>query len=241
MTNAIDLGYLKKWNKLTLTTSAYINLTDDSFQFVRNTMGETSDGTPITVTKPINLAKEYRFGLEFNANYTPFKWWRINGNANFFRNQTDGDYTFTYTDNNGEIVNDYQNFDYTAFSWSTRVNSKINLPWKIDWQLNADYQGPQNNAQGKRIGVASANTSLSKDFLKDKATLALNVQDIFNSRKMKNETDIKYQITSYSEMQWRQRQITLSFTYRFNMNKADKQKQQQKGQQDNGGDEYMGG
>jgi len=242
-THSIDAGYMKKWNKLTLNTSAYLNMTDDSFQFVRQRSGTTADGTPITLTTPINLAKEYRFGFEFNINYNPFKWWRVNSNFNFYRNETQGDYTFNYTDPvSGETTTSFQDFNNTAYAFTTRINSKINLPWKIDWQLNGNYEGPQNNAQGRRIGVASANSALSKDILKDKATISLNVQDIFNSRKMKFETYIPGQVRSYSEMQWRQRQVTLSFTYRFNMTKQDRQKeqQQQRGQDSGGGEEYGG-
>ncbi|WP_116787777.1 TonB-dependent receptor domain-containing protein [Flavobacterium psychrotrophum] len=241
-THAIDLAYLKKWQKVTLSTSAYLNATDDTFQFVRSVQGQTADGTPITLTTPINLAKEYRFGFEFNVNYNPFKWWRINSNFNFFRNQTKGDYTFSYQDaTTGETITDFQDFNFTAYTWTSRINSKITLPYKIDWQLNGQYEAPQKSAQGKRRAQAGLNTSLSKDILKDKATIALNVQDIFNSRKMKNETYIAGQVESYSEMQWRVRQVTLSFTYRFNMSKADKQKEQQRQRQESGGDEYMGG
>jgi outer membrane receptor for ferrienterochelin and colicins len=265
MTNAFDLGFLKKWNQVTLSTSAYMNITDDSFQFVRRASGDfvvqpvggtdivdpdtgaitIVDGedtrTPVILTTPINLSKEYRFGFEFNINYNPFKWWRINSNFNFYRYESKGDYTFTY-EVDGIPVTDYQNFNRTAYSWTSRINSKINLPWKIDWQLNGNYEAPQNNAQGRRVGVASANTVLSKDILKDKATIAVNVQDIFNSRKMKNDTYVPGELRSYSEMQWRQRQVTLSFTYRFNMTKSDRQKeQQQQKQQDGGGEEYMGG
>ena len=145
----------------------------------------------------------------------------------------------TPPDDLGNTTTEIQNFNNTAYSWSTRINSKINLPLKIDWQLNGNYDAPQKTAQGRRIGVASANTSLSKDILKERATIGLNIQDIFNSRKMKYETDIPNLSNSYSEMQWRQRQITLSFTYRFNMKKNEKQKQNQ--QDNGGGDEYMGG
>ncbi len=240
-THAIDLGYLKKWDKVTLNTSAYVNITDDTFQFVRQQNGDTFNGVPVTLTTPINLAKEYRFGFEFNVNYNPFKWWRINSNFNFYRNETQGDYTFTYTDiDTGVVTNDFQDFNNTAYSWTTRVNSKITLPYKIDWQLNGQYEAPQNNAQGKRRAQAGLNTALSKDIFKDKATIALNVQDIFNSRKMKVETYIPNQVRSYSEMQWRVRQVTLSFTYRFNMNKNDRQKEQQRNQEGGEG-EYMGG
>lgn len=259
MTNAFDLGYLKKWGKLTFSTSAYINITDDSFQFVRRESGDfvtqVVDGedvigennevieviggadirTPIILTTPINLAKEYRFGFEFNINYNPYRWWRINSNFNFFRNETDGDYT--YTDFEGNVVT--QNFDNTAYSWFTRVNSKISLPLKIDWQLNADYRGPQDNAQGRSLGIFSANTAISKDILNERATLSLNVSDIFNSRKRRMYTNLP-QVDSYSEMQWRERQVTLSFTYRFNMKKNERQREQ-RDQQGGGDDEYMGG
>ncbi|AWH86493.1 TonB-dependent receptor [Flavobacterium album] len=264
-TNAFDLGYLRKWGQLTLSTSAYLNITDDTFQFVRRASGDfivhavggtdivdpvtgevtVVDGqdtrTPVILTTPINLSKEYRFGFEFNINYNPFKWWRVNSNFNFYRYESKGDYTFVYQNEEGVTITDFQNFNRTAYSWTTRINSKITLPGKIDWQLNGQYDAPQNNAQGRRVGVASANTVLSKDLLKDKATIALNVQDIFNSRKMKNDTYVPGELRSYSEMQWRQRQVTLSFTYRFNMTKSDRQKENQQKQQDGGGDDYMGG
>ena len=40
-------------------------------------------------------------------------------------------------------------------------------------------------------------------------------------------------VNSYSEMQWRERQVTLSFTYRFNKAKNDREKPKRT-QQDNG-------
>lgn len=238
-TDAFDIGFLKKWTKLTLSSSAYINLTDDPFQFVRRPNGIYVDNTPVIITSPLNIGKEFRFGFEFNVNYNPFKWWRINGNFNFYRNETQGDYSYTYFDaKQQKDINGYLDLNSVGTSWTTRINSKINLPYKIDWQLNGNYEAPQTTAQGRRVGVASANTSFSKDVLKDKGTIGLSIQDIFNSRKMKNDTYINGVSSSYSEMQWRQRQITLSFTYRFNMSKNEKPKQQQ---QEGGGDDYMGG
>lgn len=243
MTNAFELGYLKKWGKVTLNSSVYFNATDDSFQFVKTLVNVPGQETPVTYTTPINLANEYRFGFELNANYTAAKWWRLNGNFNLFNNETKGDYTFTYTDPvTGETTDNYQNFNNSAFGWMAKFNSKMNLPLGIDWQLNGTYNAPQNNAQGRSVGIFSANTALSKDLFKDQATLTLNVSDIFNSRKRKAYTDIPNEIYSYSEMQWRQRQVTLSFTWRFNMSKQDKQKQERQQRQDGGGDdEYMGG
>jgi hypothetical protein len=78
------------------------------------------------------------------------------------------------------------------------------------------------------------NLGFSKDVLKDKATIALNVNDVFNSRIRRMETYIPGQIDSNSEMQRRKRQITLSFTYRFNKQKNEKEKQPKRESDNNG-------
>ena len=67
--------------------------------------------------------------------------------------------------------------------------------------------------------MTSVNLSFSKDVLKDKGTIALNASDLFNTRKRRFTNEIPNVVSSYSEFQWRQRQITLSFTYRFNQAK----------------------
>ena len=229
--DALDLGYLKRWEKLTFNTSMYLNKTTNSFQFIRRESGDFVDGTPVILSTPINLATEYRFGFEFTLNYSPYKWWRLNSNFNFFRNETQGDYTYTNSQN--AIVT--QNFDNTAYSWFTRLTSKVTLPYKIDWQTNATYNGPQNSAQGKSYGIISANLGFTKDVLKEKGTIALNVQDVFNSRKRISETFLPGILNSYSEMQWRVRQINLSFTYRFNKQKGEKEKMPKR-ESDNGED-----
>jgi outer membrane receptor protein involved in Fe transport len=233
LTDAIDLGFLTKWDKLTFSTSAYINVTNDSFQFIRKESGQFVEGVPVIISTPINLAKEYRAGFEFNLNYTPYKWWRLNGNFNLFRNETQGDFKYV----NFQNVNVVQNFDNIALTWTSRVNSKINLPYKIDWQTNVSYEAPQTNAQGKRLGVYGVNLAFSKDVLKDKGTIAFNVSDLFNSRKRLIETNIENVVNSYSEMQWRVRQITLSFTYRFNKQKNDREKPRR---EEGGEGEFMG-
>jgi len=222
-TDAIDFGFLKKWDKITLSTSAYINQTSDSFQFVRKESGTfaviAGVLTPVIISTPINLATERRYGFEFTLNYSPFKWWRLNSNFNFFKVNTRGD--FAYTNFNNVTVT--QNFDNDATSWFTRLTSKITLPLKIDWQTNVSYNGPQTNAQGKSFGVYGANIGFSKDFLKDKATLAINVQDVFNSRKRIFSTELP-RVDSYTEFQRAVRQINFSITYRFNKKKGEKER-----------------
>ena len=246
MTNKFDFGYIKRWEKITFNTSAYFEDTKDVFSFVRSPTGDvvTPDGEvvtppagvevvgiPVIRSSPINLGKEQKYGFEFTLNYNPFKTWRLNSNFNFYNVKTTGEHS--YTDTKGEII--VQNLDNQATTWSARISSKLTLPYKIDWQLNANYNGEQKTAQGKYLGQFGMNTAFSKDVLKDKATIAFNISDIFNSRIMRSYTYLENQ-TSYGEMQFRKRQFNLSFTYRFNKPKGEKEKNQQPRNEDNGGE-----
>jgi outer membrane receptor protein involved in Fe transport len=234
MTNAVDFGFLKKWSKFLLSTSIYNNRTTDVFNLVRINSGDEVNGVPLIITTPINLATENRLGFEFNLNYSPYKWWKLNSNFNFFNIETNGDYT--YTDfNNTEIT---QSFDQKTSAWTARLNSKVTLPKKIDWQTNMNYLGDQKTAQGKFIGNFSMNLGFSKDILKEAATVAFNVNDVFNTRKIKTKTLIPGLIDSYFERQRSQRQFTLSFTYRLNKSKNEKEKQPRKDTEEGGGGDF---
>ncbi|MEM8847016.1 MAG: outer membrane beta-barrel protein, partial [Bacteroidota bacterium] len=87
-----------------------------------------------------------------------------------------------------------------------------------DWQTRVLYRGPTENAQTRNQGIFSMDLAFSKDFFKEKASLAFNISDIFNSRRRVSETVTPFFNTD-SEFQFRVRSYTLSFTYRFNQKK----------------------
>ncbi|CAM3014840.1 TonB-dependent receptor domain-containing protein [Flavobacterium frigoris] len=230
LTDKFDIGYIKRWDKVTFNTSMYFENTTDVFSFVRYESGEFVDGTPVILSTPINIGKEQKFGFEFTLNYSPIKKWKINSSFNLYNTNTTGD--FMYTNSQNEVI--IQNLDNEAFSWFSRVNSRLTLPGKVEWQASAMYFGPSNTAQGRSLGQYMINTAFSKDILKDKATIAFNVSDIFNSRKMRSETNLP-SVSSYSEFQWRKRQFNLSFTYRINKKKTDRDKNAPKNNEEEGG------
>ncbi|WP_396638098.1 TonB-dependent receptor domain-containing protein [Maribacter sp. R77961] len=221
--NAFDLGYLKRWKKLTLTSSVYYQKETNSFERVQEETGQvTSDGIVVIRSIPINLATNERVGAELGLLYNPAKWLRLNGSFNFFQFNSEGEF-------NGV------DFGATNTSWFSRFSSKATLPGKIDWQTNAFYRGPTNNAQTENEGIFTLNLAFSKDILKDKGTLALNVSDLLNSRKRISSTTTPF-FTSESEFQWRERQFTLSFVYRINQ----KKKPERRGNRGNDEEEFDG-
>lgn len=204
--SAYDLGYLKRWDKLTLTSSIYYQYETDSFERIQEETGlVTANGVPIIRRIPINLSTNERYGAELGILYNPKKWLRLNFSANAFLFETEG--SFNGTD-----------FGASNFSFFTRGSAKVSLPYKIDWQTNIFYRGPRNNAQTDTQGFLFTNLAFSKDILGDNGTIAFNVSDIFNSSRRQSLTTTESFISD-SEFQFRVRSFNLTFTYRFNQKK----------------------
>ena len=213
ITDAIDLGYLKRWTKFTLSSSLYYTISDDNWERIQEDTGMITDnGDPITRRFPINLSTEERYGLELTLNYRPFKIWNINSDFNVYNVTSEGDYT-------NPTTNATQNFDFENTSYFIRLNQKITLPGKTDVQINSNYRGPSQNAQTKNQGVFSMNIAASKELFNERASLSLNFSDVFNSRISQRNTILPGFLEQYSEFQWREPQIRVSFVYRFNQKK----------------------
>lgn len=229
-TNSFDLGFLQKIGKLTLNSSIYYQHSINAIQRVSRDEIRLLDGVNqvITIREPINLASEDRFGFELTANYNPSKKVRLSGSFNVFKQESKGVYEynkFTIDGISGEISStpELQDLGNVNNSWFSRFNATFTLPGKIQMQNRLSYRGPRFTAQSESKGIFSTNIALSKDLFSEKGTVVLNVSDLFNSRKWKstnynpnreNPTSINYQ-----ESQWRVRQVSLNFTYRFNQKK----------------------
>ena len=204
--DGVDLGYLKRWKGFTLNTSIYYTRSTDVFEFISEDTGQvTNNGDAVVRRFPVNLSSNDRYGFELTVMYKPAKWWTLNTDFNLFNSKTEG--TF-----NG------QDFGADNTSYFVRLNSKVTLPANIDFQTRMFYSGPSEDAQSKSEGVFSTNVALSKDIFNEQATISFNVSDVFNSRKRRSET-FTDTFFNESEFQWRQRQATLSLTYRFNQKK----------------------
>lgn len=205
-----DLGYLKRFDKFTLTSSLYYQRETDVIKFVSLETGETVeiDGEEVAVLRrsPANIATENRYGFEFNLTYSPTKKWRVNTDVNVFNSVIRGDF-------------EGEDFNSENFTWTARLSNKYTLPAKIDWQTNLNYRGRSIDAQNDRDGILSINMAFSKDLFKDKASVAFNISDLFNNQSFRYTVDTEG-FTSFRDIRFRGvRSYNLAFTYRFNQQK----------------------
>ena len=208
--NGIDLGYLKRYEKLTLNGSIYYRKETGVFTFISENTGDfvlvNEILVPVLRRTPINLASNKQIGLELNANFTQSKNWRLNGSLNFYQSETLGEYM--------GIVYDSKNL-----TWSGRLSNNLKLFSSVDWQTSFRYRAPQKTAVSERKASIYSNTAFSKDLSKDKITLTFKVNDIFETGKWRIES-FNENYRSYSESNWRGgRTLELNLIYRFNQKK----------------------
>lgn len=203
--DVVELGHIKYFEKGSMTSSVYYRSTKGKIERIRVV---NADGNSATL--PQNLNREKAFGTEFIAAWSPYKWWKMDLNLNFFYADIDG----------SNIIETYK---ATTYSWFARQTSRFSLPKNFDIQLRTNYEAPQRTAQGRRKALYYADLSMSKDIFKNKGTLNLNVLDVFNTRKMRSITNGENFYTE-SNFQFRRRQVNLTLNFRINQAKPVKPK-----------------
>ncbi|MEM7104797.1 MAG: outer membrane beta-barrel family protein [Bacteroidota bacterium] len=200
-THSFEVNHIKYFEKGSFSSSIYYRHSTGVIERIRRI-----DDEGLTVTRPENLATEDSYGLELTFSYNPYKWWRANGDLNFFRSVVDG------TEELGE------SFQSDFFSWQGRLTSRFTFWKKTDFQVRFNYRAPRESTQGDRQAVYNLDLGLSKDIFKGKGTITLSASDVFNTRRWRYET---FGETFYSkgEFQWAARQFTATLNYRLNQKK----------------------
>jgi outer membrane receptor protein involved in Fe transport len=232
--NTVDVGYLKRWDKVTFNTSVYYQKSTEVFTFIAEDSGQkviVSEGesttdfieVPIIVRSPINIAENNRTGFEFTLSYNPSRKSRIFLNFNLFNSETIG-------------IHEGVDLGRTNLSWFSRANAKFTIFKDIDWQTQVFFRGPRETAQSKSRGMILTSMALSKDVFKKKGTLSFRVSDLFNTAMYRSET---FTPTFTNDALYRRSlpSFNLSLTYRINQ----KDKPQSRRPQGGGGVNNDGG
>jgi len=196
-TNSFEFGSLKRWSKFTLNPSIYFQRTTNLFETLIKTNNDN-----VLISQTVNSGEENRIGAELVSTYSPYKWWRLSGEINYY----------SFTQRGLYNINDN--------TWFTRLNSRFKFS-KLSFQTSFNYRGANQSGQTYSESQYWANLAMSHDFLGDRATLTMNVNNVFNSRDNKRFIQGENYTVNQSNI-WSGRRISATLTYRFNRKKSDK-------------------
>ena len=159
----------------------------------------------VNTFKPLNIGTNRATGVEFNAKYSPLKWLSLRGDFN---------YNYFMREGTLEAVS----FDFSADQWSSKVNVKLKLPGKIDFEVTGQYRSRYQTVQSEVSDNLFADLGLRKKIMKGKGVLNLSIRDVFASRiRESNTTQADFELYNHRQ---RGRFITFGFSYGFGKGEA---------------------
>jgi iron complex outermembrane receptor protein len=208
----VELSHI--YNGFITTTANYTSTTD-----IIQEVLEQHDSSNQTFIKKANIAKMRQMGISVSAFKEIKKWWSGSFYANFFNNQFEG------------IVNgtDHIKIGISTLVLQAQQQFKFGKGWGAEISGFYRTKGLEGVIFVKPIG--QMNLGFSKQVMKNKGSIRLNVRDVLNSNNFKGfakygTVDAQFQNYNYS------RSISINFTYRFSKGKVNNSQRRNGGAED---------
>lgn len=190
--NAFELSY--GFRSRYYTTLTYNSSTD----VISSLVGGDNN---LAFQRPENLTTFKNYGISFTASVDFTKWWSGTQFVNLFRND------FSIAGQKGE-----ENIRGTSFTFDAQNTFKLGNGWKAE--LSGMYKSKVISGVFTTKAYYMVSAGGQKEMLKDRASIKLLVNDIFQSRQMKQYAAYG-NISTYSYSGPDSRAIVLSVSYRF--------------------------
>ena len=188
------------YNGFLTTTVNYTNTTNIMQQVL-----EQNEVSNETFIKKANIANSKQLGLAVSANKSITKWWSANVYTNVYNNHF-----------KGVVNNDPISIGVTTFLAQMQHQFKFKKGWAAE--LSGFYRSKGLEGVIYIRPIAQVNAGFSKQVLRNKGSIRLNVRDIFAGGVFKG-----YSKYSNVDAQFRNvndsRAVSVSFTYRFSKGK----------------------
>ncbi len=218
-TNSLELSYQNIFAKgHNLLVSLYYKQATDLITRYQFTEYNADLDQNIVVASFANSKNSIAYGGELTLKNSFLNTFDLTTNLNIYNSKVDA------SNVESDLVNE-------RVSWFIKENIQVKLPAQFSFQVSGEYRskagftpvsndrmhwggGPTNTAQGYTLANWFVDMAVKKDFLNRKATLTLNVQDIFRTRRSGTYTESNI----FIQDTWRVRDpqtVRLNFSYRF--------------------------
>ena len=164
MINSFEFGHLANFEKSSLTTNLFYRKVNGQLDFITF----VEDG--ISYSQPENLLSSSSYGLEFIGTSEVNDWYSLNGGVTVFRIEVDGS-------------NISEEFTNSGYSWNAKLTQDFKLPYGVNFQMAANYDSPEIEAQGRDLAQYYLDASLQRSFFDDRGNLSLSLRDVFDTRR----------------------------------------------------------
>ncbi|MCY2687445.1 TonB-dependent receptor domain-containing protein [Salinimicrobium sp. TH3] len=218
-TNSIELNYTHNFKKGSFTGGVFYRLIEDEINQVL--LIDPEDPSRLLLTF-MNWEDNTAYGAELSGRYKPFSWWSLNPSFELYSSTE-----------KGFVGEDYLEVESTVYNF--RLSQSFNVTKKLTLQLFGMYRSSSEMLQIQPEEFYFVNAGARYSFLNDKATLSLNINDIFDTQEFTFTTDVPY--SQEGNFKGDSQTVYLGFSYRFGggKNKALDRKQRDDNTNSGGG------
>ncbi len=196
-TNSLELNYTHNFQKGSFTGGVFYRLIEDEINQVL--LIDPEDPSRLLLTF-MNWEDNTAYGVEVSGRYKPFSWWSLNPSFELYSSTE-----------KGIVGTEYREVEATAYS--LRLSQSFNVTKKLTLQLFGMYRSSTELLQINPEEFYFLNAGARYSFLKDKATLSLNFNDVFDTQEFNFTSEVPYRQRGHFEGD--SQTVYLGFSYRF--------------------------
>lgn len=194
-----------------LTTTLNFSHTDD----VMTDVLKQNDSQRVTFQTKENIGFRENMGVAVSASFPITKWWNSTSYLNVFRNRY-----------KGQLLGGDLDLAFSSFQFNVQNQFTLSKTWSAE--LSGFYS--RGFLEGILVGqpMGQVSVGLQKQLWNKKASLRLNVRDIFWTQYFR--ATVQYQnLDVYVKSRWENRVANLTFSYRFGNSKVQGARQRKTG------------
>jgi outer membrane receptor protein involved in Fe transport len=196
LTNSYEVGYMKGWEKYLMNATVYHRFSTD---ILTRVIRLNDDNVAVQTRENANSRSSTGFEMVNQIQVT--QWFDATLTGNVFYSEIIGD-------------NIEAGFNNSNLSWTVALLGNMAIPNFATLQIQGSYRGPIVLPQGEIEPMWGINAGIRKSIMNNRATVSLNVSDIFNTRIFRIRTEDSRFVQD--RMFNRETRIgTISFAYRF--------------------------
>jgi len=228
-TNSIELNYTRTLEKGSITAGVYGRIINDQISRV---LYPDPENEQKQIMSFVNFDTNTAFGFEVSANYKITKWWDVQPSVDFSSIKQTGAVSVL---NQETDEFEFMNREVTSSALNARLNSNFRATKSLRFLIFGFYRSNVEGIQFESKPMYKVDAGGRYSFMKDKATLSVRFNDIFNTQQFGFDGDVPYPQTG--TFGWESRSVYIGLNYAFGAgkNRALQRRQRENDTQQGGG------
>lgn len=218
-TNSLEMNYTQNFSKGNFTAGVFYRHIEQEIN--QTLLIDPEDPSRLLLTF-VNSDDNSAYGFEISGRYKLFPWWSLNPSFELYSSTEKGIIGTEYL----EVESEGYNF---------RLSQSFEVSKKLTFQLFGMYRSSTELLQINPEEMYFLNAGARYNFLKDKATLSINFNDIFDTQQFEFTSEVPYEQRGRFKGDSQNVYIGLSYNFGGGKNKAVQRKQRDDNTSEGGG------